>query len=169
MNTLLIREITENDAHSFLDLCKQLDRETKFMLLEPDERLTTSSEQKEQIKEILSADNQTIFIAESAGRLVGYLEVSGEKYRRNRHSAHVVIGILQTFTGQELATSLFSELETWVHVHDVHRLELTVMCHNEKAVRLYQKVGFEIEGTKRRSLCVNGTYIDEYYMAKLIL
>ena len=27
-------------------------------------------------------------------------------------------------------------------------LELTVMAHNERAIRLYKKMGFEIEGIK---------------------
>jgi hypothetical protein len=29
-------------------------------------------------------------------------------------------------------------------------------------------MGFEIEGTKRASICVNGNYVDEYLMSKLI-
>lgn len=36
------------------------------------------------------------------------------------------------------------------------------------AIRLYQRVGFEVEGTKRRSLRVEGEFVDELYMAKLI-
>jgi RimJ/RimL family protein N-acetyltransferase len=43
------------------------------------------------------------------------------------------------------------------------------MAHNERAIRLYKKMGFEIEGTKKHSLLISGSYVDEYYMAKLIL
>ncbi len=42
------------------------------------------------------------------------------------------------------------------------------MVHNERAVGLYQKVGFEIEGTRKNSLFVNGKYVDEYYMALIM-
>jgi RimJ/RimL family protein N-acetyltransferase len=42
------------------------------------------------------------------------------------------------------------------------------MIHNEVALKLYKKMGFKIEGLKERSMIVNGEYIDEYYMAKLI-
>ena len=42
------------------------------------------------------------------------------------------------------------------------------MVHNERAIRLYKKMGFEIEGTKKHSLFVNGQYVDEYYMAKIL-
>jgi len=63
---------------------------------------------------------------------------------------------------------LFRALEAWADSHDLHRLELTVMCHNERAVRLYQNLGYKIEGIRQDSLWVNGRYVDEYYMAKLL-
>jgi RimJ/RimL family protein N-acetyltransferase len=42
------------------------------------------------------------------------------------------------------------------------------MVHNEAALALYKKMGFEIEGRKKHSLLINGTYVDEYCMAKLL-
>jgi RimJ/RimL family protein N-acetyltransferase len=50
----------------------------------------------------------------------------------------------------------------------VKRLELSVMTHNERGIALYKKMGFEIEGTKRASIYVNGNYVDEYLMSKII-
>jgi RimJ/RimL family protein N-acetyltransferase len=79
-----------------------------------------------------------------------------------------VIGILEQFTGKGIGTQLFQMLEAWARSNDIHRLELTVMTHNERAIALYKKMGFEIEGIKKHSLFVNGEYVDEYYMAKLI-
>jgi RimJ/RimL family protein N-acetyltransferase len=40
--------------------------------------------------------------------------------------------------------------------------------YNEAALALYRKMGFEIEGKKRHSLLINNTYVDEYWMAKLL-
>ncbi|WP_407927862.1 GNAT family N-acetyltransferase [Gracilibacillus suaedae] len=48
------------------------------------------------------------------------------------------------------------------------RMELTVAASNRSAVALYKKIGFEIEGTKRKALLVENEYLDEYYMAKLL-
>jgi RimJ/RimL family protein N-acetyltransferase len=42
------------------------------------------------------------------------------------------------------------------------------MTHNIAGIALYKKMGFEIEGTKRDSLLINGEYVDEYYMSKLL-
>ena len=53
-------------------------------------------------------------------------------------------------------------------VHQIHRLELSVVTHNEAGLRLYKKMGFKIEGTKRHSLLIDGEFVDEYYMSKLL-
>jgi RimJ/RimL family protein N-acetyltransferase len=100
--------------------------------------------------------------------LVGYIGARGGAYRRNRHSAHLVIGILQAFTGQGIGARLFAALEDWAHERGLHRLELTVMVHNTAAIRLYRELGFVIEGTRKDSLLVNGAYVNEYAMAKLL-
>jgi RimJ/RimL family protein N-acetyltransferase len=42
------------------------------------------------------------------------------------------------------------------------------MTHNEPAVALYIKNGLEIEGTKRKSLVIDGQWVDEYYMSKIL-
>jgi RimJ/RimL family protein N-acetyltransferase len=51
--------------------------------------------------------------------------------------------------------------------HSIHRLELTVMAHNERAAALYQRVGYTVEGRARECLFVDGRMVDELYMAKL--
>lgn len=166
MNT--IRTINEGDAENFLALRRQLDRESKFMMLEPGERKTTLEEQVQYIQRLLSDDRQAILLAEVNGELIGYLSVSGEHFARNKHTAYIVIGILEQFTGKGIGTALFERMESWARERGMHRLELTVMAHNERGVGLYKKMGFEIEGTKRDSLRVDGCYVDEYYMSKLI-
>jgi len=167
-HTMLIRTIRPDDAEQFLNLRKKLDQETQFMMLEPGERMTTVQEERDQIQRLLLQENSTIFVAEHDGQLVGYLSATGGQFRRNRHSVHIVIGILQDFTGQGIGGQLFAALEEWAHQKSITRLELTVMTHNQAGLALYKKRGFTIEGTKKHSLLINGQYIDEYYMAKLL-
>jgi RimJ/RimL family protein N-acetyltransferase len=165
---LLVREIREEDAEDLLELLKRLDTETSFMMYEPGERKTTVAEQRGTIRSLLSTHNRTILIAELSGRLAGFLGVNGGAFRRNRHVAYLVVGVLGAFSGRGIGTALMSGAEGWAREHGIRRLELTVMAHNEAALALYGKVGFEIEGTRRGSLLVDGGYVDEHYMAKLL-
>src|SRR5512139_1996273 len=126
----IIREICESDAGSFLALCRQMDEESRFMLLGPGERKTTLEEQETRIRDILAHDNQTIFVAEEQGSLLGYLAAIGGSYARNKHEVYIVVGILEAFTSRGLGTSLFQALDAWAREHNIHRLELSVMVHN---------------------------------------
>lgn len=165
---LTIREITENDAGAFLEMCRALDEETSFMLLEPGERSLSVDEQRDRIRSLADRDNSTILVAEIDGQLVGYIYADGGRYHRNQHCAHIVIGVRAAHTGQGIGTRLFEELIDWAGKHGLTRLELTVMTHNQRGVRLYHKMGFEIEGLRRRALFVDGEYVDEYLMSRLI-
>jgi RimJ/RimL family protein N-acetyltransferase len=40
------------------------------------------------------------------------------------------------------------------------------MAHNERAIGLYRKCGYEPEGTLRHSIRLAGAYVDELAMAK---
>ena len=42
------------------------------------------------------------------------------------------------------------------------------MAHNERAIALYRKIGFTIEGVKKCSILVKEQYIDEYMMSRLL-
>jgi RimJ/RimL family protein N-acetyltransferase len=50
----------------------------------------------------------------------------------------------------------------------MHRIDLTVMAHNARAKRLYDAMGYFEEGVNRDSLYVDGRFVDEIMMAKLL-
>jgi RimJ/RimL family protein N-acetyltransferase len=164
-----LRTIREEDAEQFLSLCLQLDEETHFMMLEPGERTTTVEQQRGRIRQVLERSNQTILVAEADGRLVGYLAGLGGEYRRNAKTVHIVIGVLQSYSGQGIGKRLFQALEEWALERGLHRLELTVMTHNQRGIALYQRMGYQVEGVKRDDLFIDGGYIDQYMMAKLLM
>ncbi|KGP71026.1 GNAT family N-acetyltransferase [Pontibacillus yanchengensis] len=163
-----IREITISDAKKFVQLTKEIEGHSEFMLWEPDERTVTSEQQRKRIEALEDVNNSTIFVAEEENKLVGFLVAMGGNARRNQHTVYLVIGILKDYRGQRIGSRLFSELEKWGKERNIHRLELTVVTKNIGGLALYKKMGFIIEGTKKHSLLIDGEFVDEYYMSKLI-
>jgi RimJ/RimL family protein N-acetyltransferase len=49
----------------------------------------------------------------------------------------------------------------------LHRIDLGVYDFNPRARRVYEKVGFRYEGTRRESLCWDGAWVDEHIMSIL--
>lgn len=164
---MIIRQIKTNDAESFVNLIKQVESESQFMLFESGERNIEPDQQEKRI-EAMKKDNSTIFVAEENNKLIGYLIAIGGNARRNKHSVYLVIGILNQYRGLGIGTKLFKQLEEWATEHSISRLELSVLTRNEAGLRLYNKMGFDIEGTKRHSLYIDGEFVDEYYMSKLL-
>jgi RimJ/RimL family protein N-acetyltransferase len=165
---MIIREVNTEDADGLVRLIQQVESESPYMLFEAGERKIEPEQQVERIEVIKKEGNSTIFVAEENTELIGYLIVMGGNAIRNKHSVYLVIGILSQYRGLGVGTKLFEELEKWAMVHQIHRLELSVVTRNEAGLRLYKKMGFEIEGTKRHSLLINGEFVDEYYMSKLL-
>ncbi|MDQ0973815.1 RimJ/RimL family protein N-acetyltransferase [Neobacillus niacini] len=166
---MLIREIQPVDAENFLCLIKQVESEAKFMLMEAGERKTTPEQQHKKLEHIKQQSNSTIFVAEQEkGKLVGYLIAIGGSVNRTKHSAYLVIGILEEYRGLGIGTRLFQRLEEWAINSNISRLELTVITQNEAGITLYKKSGFEIEGIKRKSLMIDDEFYNEYFMSKLL-
>ena len=66
--------------------------------------------------------------------------------------------------GDALMTALLSIADGWLNVF---RVELTVFTDNERAIALYRKHGFEIEGTHKAYALRAGRYADTHTMARV--
>ena len=163
-----IREAEAHDADNFLNMLKKLDTETKDMMLEPGERNPTLEQFKSRIKN-MSGENGLTLLIDDDNKIGGFLSAERGCYNRIRHSAYIVVGMLKEYRGKHLGTKMFEELEKWAISNNVTRLELSVVCTNKSALSLYKKMGFKVEGTKVNSMIVDGHYVDEYYMGKIIV
>ncbi len=165
---VIIREIEKKDAIEYFELSNKLDQETIFRPYEPGERQLSNEEKKQEIERLINDKNSILLVAEEDNKLVGYLGAYGRSANRLKHTVTIGIGILQSHTGKGIGTKLFETLEEWAIENNKHRLELTVMENNLPGQALYKKMGFVIEGIKRDSMYVNGEYINDIYMSKLL-
>ena len=160
------RTPSADEADRFWELTDRLDHETNYMLYAPGERPKDLSAAAALLRD--AAEGGDFFlVAEAGGRMIGYISAQRGRMHRIAHSAYIVVGILRDHRGQGIGAEFFKRLDAWAEEKKITRLELTVICENEAAKRLYLKSGFQIEGVKRNSVCVDGRYLDEYYMAKI--
>jgi L-phenylalanine/L-methionine N-acetyltransferase len=86
---------------------------------------------------------------------------------RRRHVMGLGISVAQAAQGQGVGTALMAALcdyaDRWLNTL---RIELTVYTDNEVALRLYQRFGFEIEGTLKGYAMRDGVYVDAHAMAR---
>lgn len=161
-----IRRCEINDADNMLKMLLELDKETEYMLFEADERPNDINRVKAMINQSINGEN-LLLIATEDDNIIGFLSAKRGILRKIKHTAYIVVGIREKFRGKGIGKKLFCYLDLWAKENNISRLELTVMCPNSMAKQLYEKSGFEVEGTKRNAIFMNGKYIDEYYMSKI--
>ena len=164
---IIIRELQIEDAENFLNLLNITDTETIFMLYEKGERKTTIEQQRKNIQDGIKKGILT-FILEDNKKLVGYVWGNIFTANRKKHCMYLAVAILKEYTGKGYGTKLMNTLKKQAIENGINRLELEVSEKNKFAISLYEKLGFEVEGVKRRAFLVNGNYEDELIMGKII-
>lgn len=164
----MLRTARPDDAAALMALKQRLDEETSFMLLEPDERDTSIQALARHLEGVSRSENSVVIVADRHGDLTGYVELIGGKFRRNRTTTHVVIGVLAEASGRGTGTRLLEEAKRWAAARGLRRIELNVMAHNHRAIALYERAGFVHEGRRAECLLIDGKYLDELCMAMVL-
>ena len=168
---MVFRTIRANDTENFFNMMCRLDEETDYMMYEPGERQerTKDLNQLAGIIEAAESGGDFLLCAENETvEIIGFIWAERGKLKRVCHSAYIVTGIRSAYRRQGIGTEFFLRLEDWAKKNGIIRLELTVECPNAAAKRLYEKNGFAVEGIKKKTMKVNGSYVDEYCMGKII-
>lgn len=162
-----VRDAELSDAAAVLNMLSELDQETRFMMLEPGERALDVARFAGWLAD-LRLRQDCYLVAAREDEVLGFTHAERGQYRRNRHSANVVMGVLPQARGRGLGTKFIQGIDLWAKQFSVTRLEIAVMAHNTEAIRLYTKHGYAAEGVRRSSLIVDGEPVDELVMAKIL-
>jgi putative acetyltransferase len=125
---------------------------------------------RERIERMTSdLENRIILLAVDGPRVVGHLQISLATSPRFRGTGDLFVYLHQDFQNAGLGAALMTEAISLARARRVHRIELTVVADNHRAIRLYEKVGFQREGLKRENyLGEDGKYHDEVEMGILL-
>jgi len=101
------------------------------------------------------------------GVVVGKADLIPAAGRRS-HAASLGMGVHDEHQGRGIGSALLRELldaaDNWL---GLKRIELTVFVDNAPAVALYERHGFEVEGTLRAYAYRAGAFVDAFAMARL--
>lgn len=101
-------------------------------------------------------------------KVVGNVTIHQPQNPRLAHSAGLGLGVHRDYwgigVGQRLMATIVDLADNWLNLS---RLELDVYTDNQVAIHLYQRFGFEIEGTRRLFSYGDGHWSDTHFMARL--
>lgn len=164
----LIRLATQNDAKSLVSVRLQIDQETDYLDREPGEGILDEKSFRQLIEHDSSTTNRLFLVAEVDGKLVGFARCEGSSLARKSHTVEFGVGILQTYWGLSLGSAILRYILDWARTSRIHKINLSVMETNEKAIALYERYGFKVEGRLRDDKLIDGQYFDTILMGHLI-
>jgi RimJ/RimL family protein N-acetyltransferase len=115
----------------------------------------------------LASDRRLLLVAECSGRMVGRLSIRGERRERLAHRGTFSILVARDHRGAGIGTAMIRAMLAWVGDHPrLSKVSLNVVSTNTRARRLYESLGFVVEGVRDRGVHLsNGRYVDDLIMS----
>ncbi len=128
---------------------------------------TTSIDARRKMLENWITDEHVhIFVSEINQKVVGLIRLKVGAGRQS-HSGTVEIMIHDTFhnqgIGKMLMLTIIDLADSWLNLL---KLECIIFTDNERALSLFKRFDFEVEGTSKSATFRGGTYIDSYLLAR---
>jgi len=164
----IIRSAVKADAKGLSDVRLQVDGETEHMDRVPGEAFIDEAGFEKIIASDTNHPRNICLVAEVDGRIVGYSRCAGHDLIRFRHKVEFGVGVVQDYWGYGIGRNLLQASIAWADANGITKIVLSgVLETNEPGVRLYQSLGFEIEGIlKKDRILSDGNYYSTYMMAR---
>ena len=162
-----IRPADPADAASLVDLARRVGSEPEGWLI------TTSNwrspgDERRYLKSIRRHAHAAVFVAEADGEVVGRLSVGRDPHPASYHVADLGLMVAKSHRRRGIGEGLLEAAVGWARERDVTKLELHVFPHNEGAIRLYERFGFEREGYRKRHYHRPDGFVDAILMAYVV-
>lgn len=163
----IFRSPRASDAPAMNDYIRSISSETDFILRYPEECTESDQQEADWLESIYHSPQQLLITAFVGDYVLGNCQINMNRRMKTKHRASFAIGIRQAYWNQGLGTQFFHEMIQYAKNHGVVQGELEFIEGNVRAQALYQKVGFQIYGEKKRAIRLkDGTYLSEFLMVK---
>jgi RimJ/RimL family protein N-acetyltransferase len=161
----LIREADPEDASGILEYIEKVSGESDFLTFGPGEFGISLENEKTTLSDFKSSPSKLFIVAIARNRIIGVLTFSAGGRPRVQHVGEFGISVLKEYWSTGVGTALISQLLKWAQQGGVvKKINLKVQTENARAIELYQKMGFEIEGTVKNDIRIGGRYLDNHVM-----
>jgi len=143
MADFIVRALRREEIEPLLDLLDAVAAERRWIASEPP---IPRDRWREGFERNIDDDYAVNLAAVDADdRLIGQLDARGRADR----PAEIGMAVAEGWRGRGVGTALMQTCVDLARERGVHKLALQVWPHNDAAIRLYEKFGFEREGVLR--------------------
>ena len=162
-----VRHAEPGDAAELVELARAVGAEPEGWLITNGDWRSASDERR-YLRAIRRSPHAAVLVAEAPSRIVGRLSIARDPHPASRHVADLGLMVARDYRRRGTGRALMEAAEAWAASVGVTKLELHVFPHNAAALRLYESLGYEREGLRRRHYRRGGELVDAVLMAKVL-
>jgi RimJ/RimL family protein N-acetyltransferase len=164
----IVRSAEVEDAKALSEVRVIIDGETENLDREQGEGFIDELGFRQIITEDTGSNCNIFIVAEVNGNIVGFSRCEGNKLRRLSHKVDFGVCILKEFWGYGIGKNFLKETVEWADSNQITKISLAVLETNSKAIELYKRYGFEVEGVLRKDKRLSdGNYYDTILMGRI--
>lgn len=166
--SVILREVKVTDATLLLEYFERVNLESNNLLREPGEYTFTVSDERKFIRRIIQSKDEFMAVAYCDDELIGCIGYRSSPLKRIAHRGSLGMSVRKDFNGLGMGSLMMEFIMEKAKVAGKMKLELEVRADNYNAIHLYEKYGFELEGTIKSGFFVENKYVDLLMMGKFL-
>ena len=164
MSDFVVRRATAGDAAALAELGREVSSEPQRWLITDDDWRSAADERR-YLRATRRSPDAAVFVAETNELIVGRLSLARDTHPASAHVADLGLMVAAPYRGRGIGHALLERAVEWAEESGIEKLELHVFPHNEPAIRLYERFGFEREGLRRAHYRRGVDLVDAVLMA----
>lgn len=161
---LILRKPTEEDADDVINYLNIVGGESDNLLFGKNEITFTKEQEVSFIENINSNPNALMVLGVVDNEIVSVAQINSSPRKRIAHNSEIAISVKKDYWSMGIGSAVIEELLKFAKEHEAKNVSLGVKADNYKAIKLYEKFGFERVGLHKNYFNINGTYADEVLM-----
>jgi RimJ/RimL family protein N-acetyltransferase len=162
---LIIRQAVPNDAPRAIAFAEATSRESDFLSFGPGEFGYSEAQERAFIHNCESSSSRLFIVGEVDDELMAVLTFTAGDRPRHRHAGEFGVSVRRAAWGRTIGSLMVDTLIAWAQDGGViTKINLRVRTDHTRAIALYKRKGFAIEGTLTRAVRINGEYFDQFAM-----
>lgn len=136
------RSPAPEDACAMLAFLKSTAAETENLIRYPEECLTDIKAEEDFIRSICQSETNMMILCEMDGEMIGNCHLWYAPRIKLRHRGEIAIALLKKCWGLGIGRTMLEEMISQAQIWKLEQLCLSYIEGNDRARRLYEKVGF---------------------------
>lgn len=151
-----ISDLTDEDFDGYRTVLGEVAREKKYLCFVD----APTKEASEKFLSHLRQTNGIILVARTEGQVVGWCDIHRGSAPRFDHTGSLGMGVSKDFRGKGIGEALMRKALQLAREKKMEIVTLSVFSSNRAAIKMYEKIGFEIDGVRKDFSKLEGRYED---------